>query len=75
MFSRMNSFLKLTSHFRIQFRLASTQCLQYSVNGDPMKVVELKSIPQKSLGSNDVRIKMLAAPINPADINVIQGKP
>lgn len=28
-----------------------------------------------SLGAKDVRVKILAAPINPADINMIQGNP
>ncbi|NXN38665.1 MECR protein, partial [Rhinoptilus africanus] len=33
----------------------------------------LKDLELAKLGDSDVRVKMLAAPINPADINMIQG--
>ena len=33
----------------------------------------LKDLEVAELGDSDVRVKMLAAPINPADINMIQG--
>ncbi|XP_044523894.1 enoyl-[acyl-carrier-protein] reductase, mitochondrial isoform X1 [Gracilinanus agilis] len=33
----------------------------------------LKTLEGRPLGASDVRMKMLAAPVNPADINVIQG--
>lgn len=33
----------------------------------------LKELELPALGHSDVLIKMLAAPINPADINMIQG--
>uniref|UniRef100_A0A8B9Q9S6 Enoyl-[acyl-carrier-protein] reductase, mitochondrial n=1 Tax=Apteryx owenii TaxID=8824 RepID=A0A8B9Q9S6_APTOW len=39
----------------------------------PRRTVQLKDLEVAKLGDSDVHIKMLAAPINPADINMIQG--
>ena len=36
-------------------------------------VARLETLELPSVGANDVRVKMLAAPINPADINMVQG--
>ncbi|XP_008566886.1 PREDICTED: trans-2-enoyl-CoA reductase, mitochondrial isoform X4 [Galeopterus variegatus] len=47
--------------------------LVYGHHGDPAKVVELKNLELAAVGGSDVRVKMLAAPINPSDINMIQG--
>ena len=46
----------------------------YKTHGDPKKVLEGKelSLPSK-IKDNQVLIKMLMAPINPADINMIEG--
>ncbi|TPX33488.1 hypothetical protein SmJEL517_g03623 [Synchytrium microbalum] len=41
--------------------------------GDPAKVLKIQKIPLGSVYDNNVKIKFLAAPINPADINQIQG--
>ncbi|XP_068614951.1 enoyl-[acyl-carrier-protein] reductase, mitochondrial [Brachionichthys hirsutus] len=49
------------------------KALLYREHGDPSKVVQLEDIDLPSRGVNDVLVKMLAAPINPADINMIQG--
>ncbi|NXV22988.1 MECR protein, partial [Cepphus grylle] len=38
-----------------------------------VSLFRLKDLELAKLGDSDVRIKMLAAPINPADINMIQG--
>ncbi|XP_070556073.1 enoyl-[acyl-carrier-protein] reductase, mitochondrial-like isoform X2 [Ptychodera flava] len=48
--------------------------LRYAEYGDPSKVVQQSSlsVPEK-LEPNEVKVKMLASPINPADINTIQG--
>lgn len=54
--------------------MVNSTVLTYSEFGDPGKVVQ-KSFEKLSAPQNsEVLIKMLAAPINPADINVIQGK-
>uniref|UniRef100_A0A4X2LM55 Enoyl-[acyl-carrier-protein] reductase, mitochondrial n=1 Tax=Vombatus ursinus TaxID=29139 RepID=A0A4X2LM55_VOMUR len=53
---------------------AGVRALVYAEHGEPVKVVELKKLELSPLGKSDVRIKILAAPVNPADINMIQGK-
>ncbi|MEM9443998.1 MAG: 2-enoyl thioester reductase domain-containing protein [Verrucomicrobiota bacterium] len=41
--------------------------------GDPAEVIELKDKELPKLGPGEVLVKMLIAPINPADLNMIQG--
>jgi len=48
--------------------------LIYTEYGDPVKVVELQPEQINSVQGNEVLVKMLAAPVNPADINTIEGK-
>lgn len=48
-------------------------CLEYSENGDPEKVVVMRETTLPAPTGNQVLMKMLAAPVNPADINTIQG--
>ncbi|XP_071454895.1 enoyl-[acyl-carrier-protein] reductase, mitochondrial [Hetaerina americana] len=75
----MNFFIKVLSvgqKSKLQtVRHQSTKAykLIYSEYGDPAKVVKLEeeSIPPPQSG--EVLVKMLAAPVNPADINTIQG--
>ncbi|XP_043850793.1 enoyl-[acyl-carrier-protein] reductase, mitochondrial [Dromiciops gliroides] len=52
---------------------AGVPALVYAHHGEPLKVIELKNLELRPLGKSDVRVKMLAAPVNPADINMIQG--
>ncbi|XP_074073995.1 enoyl-[acyl-carrier-protein] reductase, mitochondrial [Macrotis lagotis] len=52
---------------------AAARALVYAQHGEPLKVVELKNLELKPLGRSDIRLKILAAPVNPADINMIQG--
>ncbi|KFO37655.1 enoyl-[acyl-carrier-protein] reductase, mitochondrial isoform X2 [Fukomys damarensis] len=49
------------------------RALVYGNHGDPAKVVELKNLELAAVGGSDIRVRMLAAPINPSDINMIQG--
>ncbi|KAK5891955.1 hypothetical protein CesoFtcFv8_012384 [Champsocephalus esox] len=49
------------------------KALQFRNYGDPSKVVQLEDVDLPPIGEKDVLVKMLAAPINPADINMIQG--
>ncbi|UYV64375.1 MECR [Cordylochernes scorpioides] len=53
----------------------SSYLLQYKEHGDPPKVLTKEKIEPQTLQikDNQLLIKMLAAPINPADINMIQG--
>lgn len=47
--------------------------LVYSQFGDPTKVVKFKECEVPPLDCQEVLVRMLAAPVNPADINTIQG--
>ncbi|XP_070691491.1 enoyl-[acyl-carrier-protein] reductase, mitochondrial [Pempheris klunzingeri] len=55
--------------------LAAPTCkaLLYRKHGDPSQVVKLEDIDLPPIGAKNVLVKMLAAPINPSDINMIQG--
>lgn len=53
----------------------SSYAVQYKEYGDPNAVLEKVEFNiSDNLESNQVLIKMLAAPVNPADINMVQGK-
>lgn len=47
--------------------------LMYKEQGDPQKVLSLSQQTLPPLSSDEVLVGMKAAPINPADINMIQG--
>jgi len=46
---------------------------RYTKNGRPSEVLSLKTEPLKAATGDQVTVKMLFAPINPADFNIIQG--
>jgi trans-2-enoyl-CoA reductase len=46
----------------------------YETHGNPAEVLRLVKLPQPEPGPADVVVKMSAAPINPADLNAIEGK-
>lgn len=48
--------------------------LKYSEFGDPAKVIEVQQETVADPSNGEVLVKTLGAPINPADINTIQGK-
>jgi len=51
-----------------------TQRLEYSVYGIPGEVIShIKESKTFNLNTEDVLVKFLASPVNPADINTIQG--
>lgn len=51
----------------------STPALMFAEHGDPLSVLNLKTTDLPELGARDVRVQMLAAPVNPSDINILQG--
>lgn len=57
-------------------RTFATQCqaLVYEAHGPPKDVLQLQEHPVGDVGDHDVQLEMLAAPINPSDINQIEGK-
>jgi len=52
----------------------TAKALQYHSHGAPENVLKLEniSLPNK-LNESDVLVKMIAAPINPADLNMVEG--
>jgi trans-2-enoyl-CoA reductase len=46
----------------------------YETHGNPAEVLRVVKLPQPDPGPDDVVVKMSAAPINPADLNGIEGK-
>ncbi|KAK7865851.1 hypothetical protein R5R35_003969 [Gryllus longicercus] len=56
-------------------RSQSTICraLVYPDYGDPAKMLKEQEIELKEPEDNEVMVRMLAAPVNPADINTVQG--
>ncbi|CAK6959048.1 enoyl- reductase%2C mitochondrial [Scomber japonicus] [Scomber scombrus] len=63
------------SHLSHSAGLSAQTCkaLQYRKHGDPSQVVQVEDVDLPPIGAKDVLVKMLAAPINPSDINMIQG--
>lgn len=47
--------------------------LLYRRHGEPSQAVQLESLHLTQVGPESVLVKMLAAPINPSDLNMIQG--
>lgn len=70
---KLNTNLIMT-FFRNNSTNKASMKLLYTEYGDPMKVVHCAEENQVPPKENEVLIRMLAAPVNPADINTIQGK-
>ncbi|XP_022046454.1 enoyl-[acyl-carrier-protein] reductase, mitochondrial [Acanthochromis polyacanthus] len=49
------------------------KALLYRTHGDPSRVVQLEDVDISPVGTKDVLVKVLAAPVNPSDMNMIQG--
>ncbi|KAM8975933.1 enoyl-[acyl-carrier-protein] reductase, mitochondrial isoform 1-T1 [Pelodytes ibericus] len=47
--------------------------LVYEKHGEPLQVLRLQNVEVTPPTDYEVRVKMLAAPINPSDINMVQG--
>jgi trans-2-enoyl-CoA reductase len=46
----------------------------YETHGNPADVLRVLDLPRSEAGANEVVVRMSAAPINPADLNSIEGK-
>ncbi|KAK2854759.1 hypothetical protein Q7C36_006628 [Tachysurus vachellii] len=53
--------------------VTESTALVYRRHGDPSQVVQLETRKLPELEAKSVLVKILASPINPADINMIQG--
>jgi trans-2-enoyl-CoA reductase len=51
----------------------SDLCLLIRQNGEPSEMLEVAGHELPGLGDHDVRVRIHYAPVNPADLNVIQG--
>ncbi|XP_078423471.1 enoyl-[acyl-carrier-protein] reductase, mitochondrial isoform X1 [Cetorhinus maximus] len=49
------------------------EALVYHQHGEPLRVIQLETLKSPQLRDSDIRAQMLAAPINPSDINMVQG--
>lgn len=49
------------------------QALRFHEFGKPLEVLRLEELELPELREGEVRLKMLAAPVNPADLNLIEG--
>ncbi|PAV75528.1 hypothetical protein WR25_14697 [Diploscapter pachys] len=60
--------------FRISARNLTTKQLVYAANGNPPEAIKFETVelPDKPLAGH-VHVKWIASPINPADLNQIQG--
>ena len=52
----------------------ATRAARYASTGDPADVTVCEEIPLRPPRRGEVRLRMLFAPINPADLNLIEGK-
>jgi len=46
----------------------------YETHGNPVEVLRVVDVPLAQPAANEAAVKMSAAPINPADLNAIEGK-
>ena len=54
---------------------ATTEACVYAERGAPGEVLRVESIPlSASVGDDEIAVRMLAAPVNPSDLNAIEGK-
>ncbi len=50
------------------------QAIVYATHGKPEEVLQLLEQPRPRPGADEALVRLLAAPINPADLNQIEGK-
>lgn len=70
-----NAIYRNSRHANLNFLMRNLMSKQlvYCEFGDPLEVVKCRESIVPPLGKTDVLVRMLAAPVNPADINTIQG--
>ena len=50
------------------------KAIVYETHGNPADVLQVKTEPWPKAAADEVVVEMRAAPINPADLNAIEGK-
>ena len=51
-----------------------TNAVRYHRTGEPFAVVQIDALPAAEPAPGEVRVRMLFAPVNPADLNMLEGK-
>jgi len=54
--------------------MPNVRAIVFQQHGVPHEVARVEDVEIASPGSDEARVRLLAAPINPADLNVIEGK-
>lgn len=54
--------------------MLKTRTIRYHLVGDPSQVVRVDELAVSEPGPGEVRVRMLWAPVNPADLNMLEGK-
>jgi len=57
-----------------QHSQSSSKYIEFNQLGDPADVLEVKEDPSRPLQKGEIRVRVLAAPINPSDLLQIAGK-
>ena len=73
LFYYSRKFLRVRRSSRSYSRPAESLSVVYKDYGDPNKVLQLLKSPLPKLSNGEILIKMLQAPVNPSDINMIEG--
>lgn len=60
-------------NFNVPTRNLRSKQLVYSEFGDPLHVVKFRDCEVRPLEPQEVLVRMMAAPVNPVDINIIKG--
>ncbi|CAH8544466.1 unnamed protein product [Schistosoma curassoni] len=68
-----SSFLCNSKKWNLLQRLVHSEAITYTEHGDPEQVLRFSSTPVHPFANDEVLVKVYAAPINPSDINTIQG--
>ena len=74
LFAAAKCYAKNCINITVSVRHLTSKQLVYSEFGDPLVVLKVRESEVPPLGKQDILVRMLAAPINPADINTIQGR-
>ena len=53
---------------------APMKAIRFELFGDPAEVLRVVDLPTPEPGANEVRVRMIASPINPSDLLTIRGK-
>jgi len=54
--------------------METSRAVRYHSTGEPSQVVQVDEVPGVAPGPGEVCVRMLWAPVNPADLNMLEGK-